>query len=107
MVLRAPFTPPQHEVKGNHEYNLLRWRQRGAPLPDPEGKIHESYAKTVQELKAFAWDQGDMLDEMKQWRDCSKQTSLWMIYDGIKHRNLYLFVFICHIKLARNFVHQQ
>eukprot|EP00434_Breviolum_minutum_P012523 symbB.v1.2.011033.t2/scaffold733.1/size168030/4 len=38
-------------VKGNHEYNLLRWRQRGAPLPDPEGKIHESYAKTVQELK--------------------------------------------------------
>ena len=55
----------------------------GAPLPDPEGQIHESYAKTVQELKALAhqlWDQGDMLDKMRQWRDCSKQTSL----DGIK-----------------------
>ena len=41
----------------------------GAPLPDPEGQIHESYAKTVQELKALAhqrWDQGDMLDEMRR-----------------------------------------
>ena len=49
----GPLTPPLHEVKGN---------------PDPEGQIHESYAKTLQELKALAhqlWDQGDMLDEMR------------------------------------------
>ena len=100
-VFRAPLslTPLLHEVKGNHEYNLLRWRQCGAPLPDPEGQIHESYAKTVQELKAMVhqlWDQGDMLDEMRQWWDCSTQTSMYLI----------VFVFICHIKLMQSFVHQ-
>ena len=39
------------EVQGNHEYNLLLWQRRGAPLPDPEKKIKESYAATVKDLE--------------------------------------------------------
>jgi hypothetical protein len=39
------------QVQGNHEYNLLRWRRRGAPLPDPQKKIKESYAATVKDLE--------------------------------------------------------
>ena len=73
----------------------------GAPLPDPEGQIHESYAKTVQELKAMAhqlWDQGDMLDEMRQWMRLFKANQYVF--------NLYVFVFIWHIKLMQSFVHQ-
>lgn len=42
-------------VQGNHEYNLLRWRRRGAPLPDPENKIKESYASTVKDLEEDDW----------------------------------------------------
>jgi len=50
------------QVQGNHEYNLLRWRRRGAPLPDPEKKIKESYAATVKDLEdkidGFGWQNG-------------------------------------------------
>ena len=42
-------------VQGNHEYNLLAWRHRGAPLPDPLGQIKEAYAATVQELEEEDW----------------------------------------------------
>lgn len=42
-------------VQGNHEYNLLAWRQRGAPLPDPLGQIKEEYAATVQDLEEEDW----------------------------------------------------
>ena len=107
MVLRAPLLLCCMRSKGNHEYNLLRWGQCGAPLPDPEGQIHESYAKTVQDLKALAhqlWDQGDMLDEMKQRQDCSKQTSLWMESNIVVCMSC-KFLFICLLKLVRNFVH--
>ena len=65
------------------------WRS----TPRSGGQIHESYAKTVQELKALAhqlWDQGDMLDEMKQRQDCSKQTSLWMESNIVICCNLYV-----------------
>ena len=89
MVLRAPLLLCCMRSKGNDEYNLLRWRQCSAPLP-PEGQIHESYAKTMQELKALAhqlWDQGDMLDEMRQWMRLFKANQS---LDGIKHRNLYV-----------------
>ncbi|CAE8719243.1 unnamed protein product, partial [Polarella glacialis] len=43
-------------VQGNHEYGLLQWRARGAPLPDPLGKISEHYAATVAELGVEDWE---------------------------------------------------
>jgi len=55
----------------------------------------------VQELKAMAhqlWDQGDMLDEMRQWMRLFKANQYVF--------NLYVFVFIWHIKLMQSFVHQ-
>ena len=54
-------------------------------------------------LKAHQlWDQGDMLDEMKHDNNDKPNQSL----DEIKLRNLYVFVFICHIKLVQSVVHQ-
>lgn len=43
-------------VRGNHEHALLRWRGRGAPLPDPLGEVREAYAGTVAELQQEDWD---------------------------------------------------
>eukprot|EP00439_Symbiodinium_sp_Y106_P077011 s874_g16.t1 len=42
-------------VQGNHEFNLLRWRQRGAPLPDNQNVISAGYAATVSELEEEDW----------------------------------------------------
>ncbi|CAJ1444559.1 unnamed protein product [Effrenium voratum] len=42
-------------VQGNHEFNLLRWRKRGAPMPDPEKKVSSKYLATVAELQDEDW----------------------------------------------------
>ena len=70
MVLRAPLHLCCIGSKGTTSTTYCVSGNVAPSLPDPEGQIHESYAKTVQDLKALAhqlWDQGDMLDEMRQW----------------------------------------
>ncbi|CAE7331682.1 apaH [Symbiodinium natans] len=42
-------------VQGNHEFNLLSWRKRGAPLPDDQNVISARYAETVAELEEEDW----------------------------------------------------
>jgi len=43
-------------IQGNHEFNLLKWKRRGAPLPDPLEKIKDAYAATVAELDEADWE---------------------------------------------------